>query len=175
MRSEKRHMTEGIELQNQEKYRMLREKETYKYLIIFEVEMKEKLKQSISGERGNNSKPNYIAKISSEINAWSVLLWRYSAPFLKWMWEGLKQIDQRTRKPLMMQKALHPWDDVDRRYVSRKGRIWLASYEDSVDISIRRLEDFIKIKRKTDYIDRNSTDITSINGTKITRKNGNKN
>ena len=48
MRSEKRYMTEGIELPNQEKIRMLGEKETYKYLGILEadtikqVEMKEK-------------------------------------------------------------------------------------------------------------------------------------
>ena len=48
MKSGKRHMTEGIELPNQEKIRTLREKETYKYLGILEAdtikqeEMKEK-------------------------------------------------------------------------------------------------------------------------------------
>ena len=49
MRSGKRHLTEGTELPNQEKIRMLEEKETYKYLGILEVEtikkmaMKEKI------------------------------------------------------------------------------------------------------------------------------------
>ena len=47
MRSRKQHMTEGIELPNQEKIKTFREKETYKYLGILEadtikqVEMKE--------------------------------------------------------------------------------------------------------------------------------------
>ena len=54
MKSGKRHMTERVELPNQEKIRMLGEKETYKYLGILEadtikqVEMKEKkFKKSI--------------------------------------------------------------------------------------------------------------------------------
>ena len=46
--------------------RKLGEKETYKYWgileadIIKQVEMKEKFKKTISGERENYSKPNYI-------------------------------------------------------------------------------------------------------------------
>ena len=44
-----------------------------------------------------------------------------------------------------MQKALHPKDDVDRLYVSRKeGGRGVASIEDSVDASIRRLEVYIE-------------------------------
>ena len=72
MRSGKWHMIEGIELQNQEKIRMLGEKETYKYLKILEVEaikqveMKEKIKKSISREQGNYLKPNYVVEISSK-------------------------------------------------------------------------------------------------------------
>ena len=51
LRSRKRHMIEGIELPNQEKIKMLREKETYKYFRILEadaikqVEKKEKIKK----------------------------------------------------------------------------------------------------------------------------------
>ena len=46
---------------------------------------------------------------------------------------------------MTMHKALHPRDDVDRSYVSRKeeGR-GLASFEDSVDASIQRLRDYIE-------------------------------
>ena len=41
-----------------------------------------------------------------------------------------------------MHKALHSRDDVDRLYVSRKeGGRARASIEDSVDASIKRLED----------------------------------
>ena len=54
-------------------------------------------------------------------------------------------MDQRTRKLMTMHKALHPRDDVDRLYVSRKeGGRGLASIEDSVDASIQRLEDYVE-------------------------------
>ena len=44
-----------------------------------------------------------------------------------------------------MHKALHPRNDVDRLYVSRKeGGRGLASIEDSLDASIQRLEDYIQ-------------------------------
>ena len=46
---------------------------------------------------------------------------------------------------MTMHKTLHPRDDVDRLYVPRKeGERGLASIEDNVDASIRRLEDYIE-------------------------------
>ena len=46
---------------------------------------------------------------------------------------------------MTMHKALHPRDDVDRLYVSRKeGGRGLASIEDSVDASIQRLKNIYK-------------------------------
>ena len=70
-----------------------------------------------------------------------------------------------------MPKALHPRDDVDRLYVSRKGGIGLASIEDSVYASIQRLEDYVQ-KRGGRLITatRNNTDNTRNNKTEITRK-----
>ena len=63
---------------------------------------------------------------------------RYSGPFLKWTRDELKQMDQRTIKLMTMQKALHPRDDIDRLYVSRKeGGKGLASIEDNVDALIQ--------------------------------------
>ena len=54
-------------------------------------------------------------------------------------------MDQRTRKLMSMHKALHPRDDVDRLYVSRKqGGRGLGSIENTVDASIQRLEDYIE-------------------------------
>ena len=73
---------------------------------------------------------------------------------------------------MTMHKALHPRDDVDRLYVSRKqGRRGFASIEHNVDTSIQRLEDYIK-KRGGRLITatRNNTDNTSNKRTKITRK-----
>ena len=55
MKSDKRHLIDGIELPNQDKIITLGEKETYKYLSILDnikqVYMKEKqLRKNISGE-----------------------------------------------------------------------------------------------------------------------------
>ena len=71
-----------------------------------------------------------------------------------------------------MHKALHPWDDVDRLYVSRKeGGRGLASIEDSVVASIQRLEDYIQ---KHDggliTVTRNDNDNTMDNRMTITKK-----
>ena len=61
MRAEKRQMTKGIKLLNQEKIKTLGEQETYKYMGILEedtikqVQMKEK-----NFQVSQNSKPNYI-------------------------------------------------------------------------------------------------------------------
>ena len=72
------------------------------------------------------------------INTWVVPHVRYFRPFLKWTRDELKQMDQRKRKLMTMHKALHPRDDVERLYVSRKeGGRGLASIEDSVDTSIQ--------------------------------------
>ena len=63
---------------------------------------------------------------------------------------------------MTMHKALHPRDDVDRLYVSRrKGGRGLASIEDSVDASIQRLEvDIEKHERGLITTIRNDTDNT---------------
>ena len=68
-------------------------------------------------------------------------------------------------------KALHPKDDVDRLYVSRKeGGRGLASIDDSVDASIQRFEDYIgKHKGGLFTAIRNDTDNTMNNRKKITR------
>ena len=81
-------------------------------------------------------------------------------------------MDQRTKKVMTMHKALHPKDDVDRKYVPRKeGGIGLASIKDSVDTSIQRLEDNLE-KRERGLIMaiRNNTDNTIDNRMTIIRK-----
>ena len=73
---------------------------------------------------------------------------------------------------MTMHEALHPRDDVDRLYVSRKeGGRGLTSIEDSVDASIQRLEDYIQ-KHDGGLITatRNDNDNTMDNGMTITRK-----
>ena len=71
-----------------------------------------------------------------------------------------------------MHKTLHPRDEVDRLYVSRKegGRI-LAGTEDSIDASIQQPEDYIeKYKEGLMTAIRNDTDNTMANRMTITRK-----
>ena len=51
---------------------------------------------------------------------------------------------------MTMHRTLYPGDDVDRLYVSRKeGGRELTSFDDSVDTSIRGLENYIKKQRRT--------------------------
>ena len=149
MKSGKRHMTDGMELPNHDKIRTLEEKETYKYLGIWEadtikqVQMKDMTRKEYLGRTRKLLETKLSSrKLIKVINTWAVPLVRYSGPFLKWAREDLKQMDQRTRKLMTMHKALHTRDDVDRLYVSRKeGGRGLASIEDTTEASIQRLED----------------------------------
>ena len=178
-KSGKRHMTDGIELPNHDKTRTLGENETYKYLGILEadtikqVEMKDKIRK----EYLMRTRKLLETKLSSRnlikgINTWAVPFVRYSGSLLKWTRDELKQMDQRIRKLMTMHKALHPRDDVDRLYVSKKeGGRGLAGIEDSVDASIQQLEDCIE-KHEGGLITavKNNTDNTVDDRKTTTRK-----
>ena len=73
---------------------------------------------------------------------------------------------------MTMHKALHPRDNVDRLYVSRKvGGRGIASIEDTVDASIQRLKDYIeKHERRIITTIRNDTDKTIDDRMTTTRK-----
>ena len=145
-------MTDGMELPNHDKIRTLEENETYKYLGILEADTIKQvlMKDTMRKEYLRRTRKLLKTKLSCRnlikgINTRAVSLVRYPGPFLKWTREELKQMDQRTRKLMIMHKALHPRDDVDRLYVCRKeGARGLASIEDTVDASIQRLEDYIE-------------------------------
>ena len=126
-KSGKQHLTDGIELPNQDKITALEEKETYKYLGIFKadtikkVEMKEKIKKEYHRRRRKLLEAKLCSrKLIQGINTWAVTLVIYLGPFLKWTKKELQQIDQRRRKLKIMHKVLHPRDDVDKLYVLRK-------------------------------------------------------
>ena len=97
------------------------------------------MKDTIRKEYLRRTRKLLETKLSSRnlikgINTGAVPLVRYSGSFLKWTSEELEQMDQRTRKLVTIHKALHPRDDVDRLYVSRKeGGRGLASIKDTVD------------------------------------------
>ena len=142
MQCRKSEIMQGIELPNQGRIRTFREKENYKYLGILETdtikqaEMKEKgfKKEYLWRTRKQRKTKPCRRNIIKRINTLLVSLVRYSGLFLKWMREELQQIDQSTRKLMMMHKAK---DDIDRLYISRKeGRRELVSIEGSIDTSI---------------------------------------
>ena len=152
MKSGKRHMTDGMELPNHDRIKTLEEKETHKYLGILEANTikQVQMKDTIRKEYLRRTRKLLETKLSNRnlikgINTWAVPLVRYSGPVLKQTRDELKQMDQRTRKLMTMHKALHPRDDIDRLYVSRKeGGRELASIEDTADASIQRLKDYIE-------------------------------
>ena len=91
MKSGKQQLTDGMELPNQDKIKMLAENETYKYLGILgadtikQVEMKEKIQK----EYLRRIRKLLETKLNSRnlikgINTWAVPPVRYSGPFLKW-------------------------------------------------------------------------------------------
>ena len=107
-------------------------------VTIKQVKMKDKNQKEYLRTRKLRETKLSCRNLINGINTCSVPLVRYSGPFLKWTRDELKQMDQRTRKLMTMHKALHPRDDVDRLYVSRKdGGRGFASIEDSVDASIQ--------------------------------------
>ena len=147
-----------------------KDNETYKYLGVLEadtikqVEIKEKI------QKENLRRTRKL--LETKLNSRNLIKGIYPGPFLKWTRDELKQMDQRTRKLMTRHKVLHPRDDVDRLYVSRKeGGRGHASIEDSVDASIQRLEDYIQ-KHEGGLITatRNDTENTMNNRMTITRK-----
>ena len=71
MKSGKRHLTDGMELPNQNKISMLGENETYKYLGFLEanttkqVEMKDKIQKEYFRKPESYSGQNYLAETLS--------------------------------------------------------------------------------------------------------------
>ena len=106
MKSRKRHITNGIELPDQDQIRTHREKETYKYLgnlkadTIKQVEMKRKILKRKT--RNLLETKLYCSNLIKEINIWTLPLVRYSGTFLNWNREEPNQMDQRTRKLMNM-------------------------------------------------------------------------
>ena len=96
MKSGKRHLLDGMELLNQDKIRMLGEKEVYKYLGMLEadtikqMEMKEKIKKEYLRRIRKLLETNlYSRNLIKGIDTWAVALVRYSGLFLKWTREEL--------------------------------------------------------------------------------------
>ena len=70
-----------------------------------------------------------------KINTRAVPFVKYSGLFLIWTKEGLRKMDQRTRKWMMMHKSLYPRHDIRKCICIKKGRKrtrrhwWMYQYE----------------------------------------------
>ena len=94
MKSDKRHMTDGVELPNHDEIRTLGENETYKYLGILEAETikQVEIKDKIRKDYLRRTRKLLETKLSSRHlikgkNTWAVPLVRYS--------RTLPQVEQR--------------------------------------------------------------------------------
>ena len=101
MNSDKRHLTYGMEVSNQDKIRTLTENETYKYLSILDadtikqVEMKDKIqKEYLRRTRKLRETKLSSRNLIKEINTCAVPLVRYFGTFLKWTRDEHKQMDK---------------------------------------------------------------------------------
>ena len=159
MKSGKRHLTDGMELPNQDKLRTLAENKTYKYLGILkadtikQVEMKNKIQKEYLRITIKLLETKLSSRnLSKGINTWAVPLVRYSGPFLKWTKDELKQMEQSTRKLLTMHKALHQrrrWLTIcfKKRGRKRTCQHWRQHW--CIDTTTRRL--YTKTRRRTHY------------------------
>ena len=177
MKSGKWHLMDRMELPNEDKIRTLARRNGNLQIL---GHLGSWHHQTSGDERKNYRRRTrklpetklWSRNLIKRINTTAVTLVRYLEPFLKWTREELKQMDQRTRKLMTIHSALHPRDDIDRLYVSRKvvGR-GLASIKDSIDALIQQLKDYIE-KHGEGWITatRNDTDDTKTSRMTITRK-----
>ncbi len=88
-------------------------------------------------------KTNSAAENSSKrINTWAVTPVRYSGSYLKWTKEEHRQIDQRIRKSMTMNKLLQPRDYIDRMCQQKKKE------EDSPALRTAKMYQFKDLRTK---------------------------
>ena len=124
----------------------------YRYLGILQSDqvLCNEMKENVRAEYKRRVKKVLKSKLNggnmvSAINTWAVPLIRYSAPFLYWGRDEIKEMDRTTRKITNMHNALHPRDSVAKLYLPRKeGGRGLLSVEDCVDLAILGLENYIQ-------------------------------
>ncbi|XP_066950850.1 uncharacterized protein [Macrobrachium rosenbergii] len=99
----------------------------YKYLGIIEGEdiKRQDMKDMIRKEYMQRLKVTPKSKLNvgnmtKAINTWAVPIIRYSAGVMEWTKAELHSIDQKTRKPMTIHKALYPRANAERLRVTRK-------------------------------------------------------
>ena len=125
--------------------------EGYKYLGVLELdtilcnEMKTKVKETylkrlrLLLKSRLNGRNLFLA-----INSWAVAVVRYSAAFVAWTQDDMKQLDRDTRRLLVKFGALHPKSNVLRLYMKReKGGRGLKGIEECVGEELRSVHYYV--------------------------------
>ena len=150
MKRGKRHSAREIKLPSGEEMREPNP-EGYKYLGILELEV------ILCKEMRTKVKKEYTRRILlllksqlngrnlfSAINSWAVAVVRYSAAFINWPRNEMRELDRNTRKLLVKYGALHPKSNVQRVYMKRKvGGRGLISVEECVASEIRNIHHYL--------------------------------
>ena len=152
MKKGKVSKSDGIKLPDDKVIRSIHEENGYKYLGVLQLDrvMCDAMKEKVGTEYKRRVKKVLKSKLNggnmiAAINTWAVPLIRYSAPFLNWRRDQMKQLDRTTRKLMNMYQALHPRDSVVRLYLPRKeGGRGLISVEDCIDLATMSLENYIQ-------------------------------
>ena len=123
----------------------------YKYLGVLELdvmlckEMKIKVKELYLMRLRLLLKSRLNGRnLFSAINSWAVAVIRYSAAFVGWTQDEMKQLDRDTRKLLVKFGALHPKSNVLRVYIRRKnGGRGLIGIEECVGGELRSVHSYL--------------------------------
>ena len=148
MKSGKRQITEGIELPNQEKIRMLGEKENYKYLGILEVDTTKQAEIKKNSKRISQTNVKAFRNRAQQLESHQKDK-NLDCPTSKILGSILEIDEERTNEPEDKKANDDAQGLTSERwhwlYVSRKegGRV-LASIDDCENASIRKCEDYIK-------------------------------
>ena len=148
-RGKRSHM-EGIKLPNGEE---LGDPDAggYKYLGVLELdsmlckEMKSKVKEVYLRRLKLLLKTRLNGKnLFQAINSWAVAVVRYSAAFVNWTQDEMKQLDRDTRQLLIKYGALHKKSNVMRVYIRRKnGGRGLIGIEECVGAELRSVHHYL--------------------------------
>ena len=78
------------------------------------------------------------------LNTWAISVIRYSAAFLEWTKEAIKELDRWTKKKLVAGRALHPKSNVIRIYIKRRyGGQGLISVEECCAAELRSIDFYL--------------------------------
>ena len=146
----KRAKTEDIILPNGEQLGYP-DAEGYKYLGVLELDailcsnMKAKVKETYLERLRLLLKTRLNGRnLFTAINSWAVAVVRYSAAFVAWTQDEMKQLDRETRRLLVKFGALHPKSNILRIYMKReKGGRGLIGIEECVGGELRSVHHYL--------------------------------